>query len=291
MKNIFKLFMLMVLSFTMLYLVGCSSVGKGGNKSLLGTVKEIIVGDDYEAAGETLGNVSVTAYTILKGNPKYDKYTGKMEELWDALNKADSGVTAGNVNELALEVALVALTAKYGYAKASLITTGIRIGGAVADRIIAKHVDQVAAEQFLKGFKTGVDKALADIPDPIVVDEKNPKYITCQKGQTCEFKFTNRSVDVQLTIAKELRDFGFLDEKEKRKDEYSHTKKENVEALIERTEKLREVGIKKVNVWIAEVGINAEGKLEKIKFLYENFDGDILETDCVSCVTNIETAE
>ncbi len=304
MKNIFKLFMLMVLSFTMLYLVGCSSVGKGGNKSLLGTVKEIIVGDDYEAAGETLGNVSVTAYTILKGNSKYDKYTGKMEELWDALNKADSGVTAGNVNELALEVAQVALTAKYGYAKASLITTGIRIGGAVADRIIAKHVDQVAAEQFLKGFKAGVDKALANLPpDAFAPTEKvEEKAFECDSGN-CDILVTDRSVKHQRAIAEQLIDEKWVKKTDLPREGMEESDYKNVSDFIERCKILKKFGVKTTDMYIKRFKCKTvkgtDGKdirtLEniEIKLIVKNEDtGEMKEYEvkCVGCTDIPEIA-
>jgi hypothetical protein len=133
-NNLFNILLttcfLALLSFSLMTTTGCASKGK----TPLGIVKEVIIGDDYYAAGENVGAISVTAYGILKGDSKYTKYTEKMEKVYEELKKADGDITAGSANEIALEIAQAALTAKYGYAKASLITTGIRIGGAVADK-------------------------------------------------------------------------------------------------------------------------------------------------------------
>jgi hypothetical protein len=282
-ERILTLFCLAALIVSSCLWTGCSTTGK---TSLLGSVKQVIVGDDYEAAGRAVGEAGYMAYVVLKGDKKYAKYTDKCEELYAALDNAESEtVKLGTINQVALEVMQVALTAKYGYAKASLITTGVRIGGAVADRIIAKKVDTIAADKFVKGFKEGIDEAKgAALPAVVTDTTKAPKYITCQKGQKCQFTFTNRSTAVQLEIAKELDDYGFLDKTEVRTDPYIPTKAENVADLIKKLEKMRELGEETSIVWIAEVRINENGKLDSIKFLYEEADGEIKETNCVSCV-------
>lgn len=294
MKKFALLFIMAALAATLVF-TGCAS--KSGGKSMLGTVKEVIIGDDYEAAGETLGSVSVTAYTILKGNPKYDKYTGKMEKLWEALNKADGGVTAGNVNELALEVAQVALMAKYGYAKARLITTGIRIGGAVADRLIAKKVDEVAAEQFLKGFKTGVDKALADLPPDAFapVEKVEEKAFTCDGGN-CDIVVTDRSVKYQRAVAEQLIEEKWVKKTDKPREGMDESDYKNVNNFIERCKELKKFGVKTTDLYIKRFKCKTEkgtdGKdvrsLENIEFkiiITDEETGEIKEFDvfCVEC--------
>ena len=204
--NVFTLLVMLALIVSSCLWTGCSTTGK---TSLLGSVKQVIVGDDYEAAGRAVGEAGYMAYVILKGDKKYDKYTAKCEELYAALDNAESEtVKLGTINQVALEVMQSALTAKYGYAKASLITTGVRIGGAVADRIIAKRVDAVAAEQFLKGFKQGVDIAIARTPaDALIPVEKEPKEkaFECPNGN-CSIVVGTRNCKVQKAIAKQLID-------------------------------------------------------------------------------------
>lgn len=281
--NVFTFIVMLALIVSSCLLTGCSTTGKS---SLLGSVKQVIVGDDYEAAGRAVGEASYMARVILAGNPKYDKYIAKYDEFCNALANAESEtVKLGTINQVALEVMEVALTAKEGPAKAKLITTGVRVGGAVADRIIAKKVDTVAADLFIKGFKEGIDEAKgAAIPSTPTDTTKAPKYITCQKGQKCQFTFTNRSMTVQTAIAKELDDYGFLDKTEVRKDPYIPTNAENVLDLVAKNEKMMELGIDTCKVWISEVRINEGGKLESVKFLYQDFDGEIKETNCVSCI-------
>lgn len=300
MKKLVFLFIAVFVAFSLM--TGCAS--KGGGKSMLGTVKEVIIGDDYEAAGQTLGSVSVTAYTILKGNSKYDKYTKKMEQLWDALNKADGGVTAGNVNELVLEVAQVALTAKYGYAKASLITTGIRIGGAVADRIIAKKVDEVAAEQFLKGFKAGVEKALADLPlDAFASVEKvEEKAFECDGGN-CDIVVTDRSVKKQRAIAEQLIKEKWVKKTDAPREGMEESDYKNVNDFIERCKILKKFGVKRTDLYIKRFkcktvkGTDGDDvrSLENIEFVLILTDEDTGETKeyvitCVGCTDIPEIA-
>lgn len=291
-----------LLLFSLIPMTGCAS--KGGGKSMLGTVKEVIIGDDYEVAGETLGSVSVTAYTILKGNSKYDKYTQKMEEVYAALDKADGGITAGTVNEIALEVAQVALTAKYGYAKASLVTTGIRIGGAVADRMIAKKVDDVAAEQFLKGFKTGVDKALADLPPDAFapVEKTEAKAFECDGGN-CDIVVTDRSVKKQRAIAEQLIEDKWVKKTDTPREGMPESDYDNVKAFVERCKVLKKFSVKTTDLYIKRFKCKTvkgtDGKdvksLENIDFMLIVTDEETGETKeyvitCVGCTDIPEIA-
>lgn len=283
---------------------GCTSTGK----SFFGVVKGVVIQDDYEAAGRMVGEAGYMAYLIMKGDPKYDKYTTKAEEIYAALDNAESFNTA-SMNQVILEIAQAALTARYGYVKAALITDGIRVGGVIADRLILKDVTAEDATLYAKGLKAGIDEARSRTPLSALdaaaaqaaakadkdangdgaeaAEAKTPKYITCKKGESCHLAFTNRTVDVQLAIAKELKDFNFLDENEQRIGD-NRTKAENVQALVARAEKLQSLGITRLNVWISDVWTTPEGKLSNIKFLYEEFNGDVLETDCVSCIVITE---
>lgn len=282
-NNLFNILLttclLALLSFSLMTTTGCASKGK----TPLGIVKEVIIGDDYYAAGENVGAISVTAYGILKGDPKHAKYTEKMEKMYEELKKADGGITAGSANEIALEIAQAALTAKYGYAKASLITTGIRIGGAVADRIIAKKVDEVAANQFLNGFKTGVDKALADLqPDAFAPPEKpEKKPFECPEGN-CNVTITNRKVSHQIAVAQELIDGGYADKTEIASDG-DVSKYDNIEHFIERCKILNKYKVKKTDLYIKEFTIEG-GVLKTISFKMILDDGKEFDVTCVGCM-------
>ena len=281
--NVFTFLVMLALIVSSCLWTGCSMTGK---PSLLGSVKQVIVGDDYEAAGRAVGEASQFAYVILKDNPKYDKYTSKYKEFCDALDNSESEtVKIGTLNQVALDIMTVAMTAKYGYPKAQIIVAGTRVGGAIIDRILAKKIDNVAVDKFLNGFNEGRKEA-SDAALPVVVTDASevPNYITCKNGSKCMFTFTNRSTAVQLAIAKELYNYGFLDKSAVRKDPYVPTDAENVVDFIGLCEKMLELGVDKMKVWIAEVRINEDGKLESIKFLYEDFDGEIKETNCATCV-------
>ena len=265
---------------------GCTSVGK----NFFGIVKGVVIQDDYEAAGRMVGEAGYMAYVIMKGDPKYDKYTAKAEEIYAALDNAE-GFDTASMNQVILEIMKAALTAKYGYVKATLITDGIRIGGVIADRLILKDVSAADATLYVKGLKEGIDEARGKTP-AIALDEAEakrqeklakekakqegkekekeeqekdewakPVYITCAPVKTCSYKFNDRTLAVQKRIAQELDKFGFLDKTEQPADEYTVPKYKNVEALITRCEDLEKFGVKKLNVWISDVKVDCKWKV------------------------------
>lgn len=295
---------------------GCTSAGK----NFFGIVKGVVIQDDYEAAGRMVGEAGYMAYVIMKGDPKYDKYTAKAEEIYAALDNAESFDTA-SMNQVILEIAQAALTARYGYVKAALITDGIRIGGVIADRLILKDVSAADATLYVKGLKEGIDEARAKTPQSALdaaaakaaekaakekakkeaeaagkeykeetVAEATPKYIKCKVGDVCEYNFTNKTVEYQLAVAKELRDFGFLDENEPEPEE-GHSKYRNVNDFITRTETMQKFGVKTLRVWISYVKVNAANKLEAITFLEQLDSGKTIETKCVVCTLDHELIE
>lgn len=307
---------------------GCTSVGK----NFFGIVKGVVIQDDYEAAGRMVGEAGYMAYVIMKGDPKYDKYTAKAEEIYAALDNAE-GFDTTSMNQVILEIMQAALTAKYGYVKATLITDGIRIGGVIADRLILKDVSAADATLYVKGLKEGIDEARGKTP-AIALDEAEakrqeklakekakqegkekekeeqekdewakPVYITCAPVKTCTFTFSNRTMDVQYRIAKELDVFGFLDPNEQPTEEKPVTKYKNVQDFIKRCELLQKYSVQKVNVWISYVKVSCDWEkdengndkldkegnkiakcvLEEIKFLWEDDYGNVLESTCVGC--------
>ncbi len=284
----FAFTLIMVALSTMLIFTGCAS--KSSGKSLLGSVKQIIVGDDYYQAGKNVGGASVVAYGLLKDDPKYEKYTKKCEELYAALQTAEGGATAGGANEIALEILQVALTAKYGYAKARLITTAVRIGGAVADRIIAKKVDEVAANQFLNGFRDGVEESLAGLPaDAFTPEEKtNDKPFDCPDGN-CTVNVTNRKVSHQIAVAQELIDGGYADKTEVAP-EGDVSKYDNIVHFIERCKILQKYKVKKTDLYIKQFVIEG-GKLKTIAFKMILDDGAEFDVSCVGCMDIPEIAD
>lgn len=283
MKKLITLFLVLTM------LVGVTGCRNMGGKSFFGTLKGVVIGDDYEAAGKMVGEAGYMAYVIMKGDPKYDKYTAKMEEIYKLVDESGTFDTA-SINQTILDVARVALSAKYGYVYGTLITDGIRVGGVIADRLVMKNVSAADATLYAKGIKEGVDEARAKTPasalDEAAAKAKEkaekakakaegkeaeleakkkdewakPVYITCKPVKVCTYKFTNRSLSVQKRIAQELDKFGFLDPNEEPADEYSMTKYQNVKDFIERCERLEKFNVKKVNVWISYVRVNCVWK-------------------------------
>lgn len=288
-KFAFTLIMAAFAALIILPATGCTSTKK---TNLIGTVKNVIIGEDYEAAGKTVGEAGYMAYVILKNNPKYEKYTAKCEELYAALDDAESEtVKLGTINTVAMEVMQVALTAKYGYAKAQLITTGVRIGGAVADRIIAKKVDTVAADKFVKGFKDGIDIAKAKTPaDALIPAEKEQKIkvFECPDGN-CTVTPGSRDVKFQQRLAQQLIDDGYADKDEVVKE--GHNAYTNCKDLITRCKTLRKFNVSETRCYIHHFTIEG-GKLKEIEFHmigYVNGSEPYeYKTNCVTCEAYIE---
>lgn len=296
MKKIIILIMAAIVAITAF--TGCTSTGK----NFFGIVKGVVIGDDYEAAGRMVGEAGYMAYVVMKGDPKYDKYTAKAEEIYAALDNAE-GFDTASVNQIFLEVMQAALTAKYGYVKAVLITDGIRIGGVIADRLIVQKVSSADATLYVKGIKEGIDNARAGTPvealdqaaaeraAKLAKDEarKNAKYITCKEG-VCEYDFSKmRSTAKQLALAKELKDDGWLDYTEQTSAEVLVTKADNVEHFIDRTTVMKKFKVQTLRVWITYIKVDAAAhKLVDIKFALLDYDDTLIDVDCVSCVTDIE---
>ena len=279
--------MFIVIVLACILTTGCTSTGK----SFFGIIRGVMTPDDYEAAGRMVGEAAYMGYVIMKGDPKYDKYTQKAEEIYMALDNAESFDTA-SVNQVALEILRAALTARYSYVKANLITDGVRVGGVIADRLIMKDVSSANATLYAKGLKEGIDEGRAKTPasaldeaaaqarakaekekakkeaeaqnkEYVEEDEwAKPRYITCAPVKTCSYKFNDRTLAVQKRIAQELDKFGFLDKTEQPADEYTVPKYKNVEALITRCEDLEKFGVKKLNVWISDVKVDCKWKTD-----------------------------
>ena len=295
MKKIFAI--LFTLSLTVA-VTGCQNTGK----NFFGIVKGVMVQDDYEEAGYRVGKAAYMGYVIMKGDPKYDKYTKKAEEIYLALDNAESFDTT-SVNQVALEILQAALTARYGYVKATLITDGVRIGGVIADRIIMKDVSAADATLYAKGLKRGIDDARAETPQEFLDEaaakaaekqakleaKKSFKYITCTEGE-CDYDFSKmRDTSKQLALAKELVKEGWVDYTEQKTDEVQITKAENIDHFIERTTNMKKLKIKTLKVWIGKIKVSSvTHKIVTIQFLHENFDGEILETNCVACEADLE---
>ena len=280
---------------------GCKT--STGTKGFFGVVKNVMVGDDYGEAGRRMGRMAYTGYVLMKGNPKYDKYTRKAEEIYTALDNVED-FDAASVNQLLLDILRASLTTRYGYMEAEGITLAIRVGGALADRMLIKdNVSKEDLKLYIKGLKEGVDEARAETPQEFLDAaaakaaeklakedaKKKAKYITCTEGQ-CEYDFTKmRKTSEQLKLAKELKEDGWLDYSEQKTPEVLETKAENVEDFITRTTDLKKVKIKTLKVWIGKVKVDAAAhKLVSIQFLREDFDGQVTETDCVRCEGDLE---
>ena len=288
MKKLRCSLMFSVLALACILLTGCTSTGK----SFFGIVKGVAMPDDYEAAGRMVGEAAYMGYVIMKGDPKYDKYTSKAEEIYAALDNAESFDTA-SVNQVALEILQAALTDRYGYVKAFLITDAVRVGGVIADRLLMKDVSAEEATLYAKGLKEGIDEARSKTP-AIALDEAaakakekadkekakkeaeskgetyveedewaEPKYITCKPVKTCVYKFTDRTLSVQKRIAQELDKFGFLDKTEQPEDEFDIPKYKNVLDLITRCNDLEKFGVTRLNVWISDVKVDCKWALDE----------------------------
>ena len=281
-----KLIALLAICGVAVVVVGCSTAAKG----FFGNVSKVILPDDYEVAGQMTGEAAYTAYVIMKGDPKYDKYTTKMEEIYKALEAGEQdSFTMGDLNNTFLEVMRVAMTAKYGYIKGALITDGIRVGGVIADRIIAKKVDTVNAELYFKGVKEGIDKAIATTPAEAFAEfqkptEEDKRIIKCPDGNCKGDLSTSKKVAFQAQAAQELLDSGWVDPNEAPVEEDGHNTYKNLQDLVERCKILKKFGIKKTVLYMGKYEIK-DNKLVSLEFWFQEDDGELFKVTCVGCMT------
>lgn len=285
-----KLFILLTACIAIVGMTGCTQVSKG----FFGNLSKVILPDDYEVAGQMTGEAAYMAYVIMKGDPKYDKYTAKMEEIYKALEAGEKeSLVMGDLNNTFLEVMRVAMTAKYGYVKGALITDGIRIGGVIADRIVSGKIDTIKAEQYLNGVKKGVDNAIANTPAEAFTEfqkptEEDKKIIRCEDGNCKGDLSKKRKVSYIAQAAQELLDTGYIDKNEQAPTG-EHNTYENLEQLIERCKLLKKFGVKKSLMYIGEYEFK-DGKCVKLDIWLEDGE-ELLKVTCVGCMPVDELLE
>jgi hypothetical protein len=187
-KNAFAL----ILIGTMLCLIvasliwtGCttaSPLGQAAGSSLTVT--------DYKLAGQAVGEASYYAYSFLKQNPKYVKYTDRCEKIYTALGKAhegnpDTNIDIAAVNDAALEVLNAVLTAKYGPSQAYLITSGARIAIIFATNLVKRKIPENKLDVYLDGVWQGIQTAKANGADFIAEPTEIDKLIALEPSEEC----------------------------------------------------------------------------------------------------------
>ncbi len=145
---------------------------------------------DYKAAGEAVGNAGYYAYAFLKQDPKYEKYTSRCEELFKALEKAHEGdasssIDVAAVNDAALQVLQVVLTAKYGPTQAALITAGARLGVGFAYNLVKQKIPENKLNLYLEGVYDGIQTARKNGADLIAEPTEIDKLIAMEPSEEC----------------------------------------------------------------------------------------------------------
>jgi hypothetical protein len=287
-----KLFILLAACIAIVGMTGCTQVSKG----FFGNLSKVVLPDDYEVAGQMTGEAAYMAYVIMKGDPKYDKYTAKMEEIYKALEAGEKeSLVMGDLNNTFLEVMRVAMTAKYGYVKGALVTDGIRIGGVIADRIVSGKVDTVKAEQYLNGVKKGVDNAIATTPADAFTEfqkptEEDKRIIRCPDGNCKGDLSGNKKVSYQAQVAKELLDSGWVDPNGEPLEEGGHNIYQNLQDFVERCKILKKFGVKKTVLYLGKYEIK-DNKLVDLEFWFQEENGELYKVTCVSCMNIPELAD
>lgn len=286
-KFAFTLIMAAFAALIILPATGCTSTKK---TNLIGTVKNAIVGDDYYAAGKTVGKGSVLAFHALEGNDKYSDITGKCKELWKELDNQEGDFSIGTINKIAIEVCRKAVTDRYGFLAGTAAADALNVAGVVIDRNLAKKIDAVATSQFVSGYHDGVEEELKNIPaDALTKPDKNDnKPFECPDGN-CEVTITNRKVSHQIAVAQELIDGNYADKTEAAPDG-EVSKYDNIAHFIERCKILQKYKVKKTDLYIKAFKIEG-GVLKTISFKMILDDGKEFDVSCVGCMDIPEIAD
>lgn len=278
---------LLVMVIASLLATGCQHT-KGTN--FIDSVKHVVIGDDYYAAGKTVGKGSVLAFHALEGNDKYSDITGKCKELWKELDSQEGDLNIGTINTIAIEVCRKAVTARYGWLAGTAAADALNVAGIVIDRNLAKKIDAVAATQFVSGFHDGAEEELKNIPTDALLkpNKEDKKPFDCPDGN-CEVTITNRKVSHQIAVAQELIDGNYADKTEAAPDG-EVSKYDNIAHFIERCKILQKYKVKKTDLYIKAFKIEG-GVLKTISFKMILDDGKEFDVSCVGCMDIPEIAD
>lgn len=253
-------------------MTGCSALKFDG-------IKQTIVGENYEAAGEIVGEAGFYAYQYLKQDKKYAEYCGKMEKVYSQIENGElTAEGIGVINEVAMLVSEEALKAKYSDAEVFLIIRAIRIAGAIADRGVSSRIDKNSADKFFNGFMIGIAKAKGQWIEPTPKPEDEP--FICPDGN-CKIdglRYKNE-LAYQKALAKKL--LTYADKNEVLTEDKIVTDYENLTHLIEHCEQLESYKVKKTLV-VVDSFIIKDSKLTSVSFLKFSSDHWVVST-CVNC--------
>ena len=200
-KNTFAL----ILIGTMLCLIAASLTWTGcTTASPLGqAVDPALTVTDYKLAGQAVGEAGYYAYSFLKQDPKYVKYTDRCEKIYTALAKAhegnpDTNIDIAAVNDAALQVLNVVLAAKYGPTQAALITSGARLGILFATNLVRQKIPENKLNLYLEGVWQGIQTAKANGADFIAEPTEIDKLIALEPTEECPINCLRDKVKARL---------------------------------------------------------------------------------------------
>ena len=158
---------------------------------------------DYKAAGEAVGEAGYYAYSFLKQDKKYERYTDRCEQIYDALEKAHEGnpsasIDVAAVNDAALQILQVVLTAKYGPTQAALITAGARLGVGFAYNLVKQKIPENKLNLYLEGVYEGIQMAKANGADFIAEPTEIDKLIALEPTEECPINCLRDKVKARL---------------------------------------------------------------------------------------------
>lgn len=185
-----RLFMLLAVAVAVIIAVNLSS-GCKSTSPLAGSLGNTLQVSDYRASGEAVGEAGYYAYSFLKQDAKYAKYTQRCEEIYKALEAAqggdaDASIDVAAINDAALQVLQVVLAAKYGPTQAALITAGARIGVGFAYNLVKQKIPEDKLSVYLDGVWAGIQRAKRNGADLISEPTEIDKLISLEPSEGCD---------------------------------------------------------------------------------------------------------
>ena len=200
--NIFNIILIAVLAaitaFSVIDMTSCTTASPLGQ-----AVGSSLTVTDYKLTGQAVGEASYYAYSFLKQDQKYAKYTDRCEKIYEALKKAhegnpDVGIDIAAVNDAALDVLNAVLTAKYGPSKAYLITSGARIAIIFATNLVKRKIPEDKLNIYLEGVYEGIQAAKADGADFIAEPTEIDTLIAMEPTEECPINCLRDKVKARL---------------------------------------------------------------------------------------------
>ena len=145
---------------------------------------------DIQTYGEVVGEAGYYAYSFYKNNPKYAKEIARIEQIWQAIERAKlnggrEGLDLAAVNDATCEIITLAATAYLGPSNGALVGAGSRAALLLGYQFYKNRVKEDNLEVYLNAVYTGAGRAKKNGADLIAEPTEIDKLIALEPSEEC----------------------------------------------------------------------------------------------------------